>query len=120
METNPSFLMKHEMYELVHPNYNNNNNNNNKNNNSKQNNNNDNERPIEDPFVTLTRVIETLNKWHVCISPLHTNLADKVDIEDFKTMMKNNNDYSSKNQKDDDNNKKKKGKKKQVKMHGMN
>ena len=110
LETNPSFLMKHEMYELVHPNYNNSNNNN-KNNGKKNNNNNDNERPIEDPFVTLTRVIETLNKWHVCISPLHTNLADKVDIEDFKTMMKNNNDYSSKNQKDDDNNKKKKKKK---------
>ena len=65
LETNPSVLIRHEMYALVCP---------------KQNGENNNNRPTEDPFVTLTRVIETLEKWHLCIAPLKLNFVDKIDF----------------------------------------
>ena len=76
LETNPSFLIKHEVFESVHP----------KADDDKAQANNiapnqfSDKRPIEEPFVTLTRVIETMNKWHVCIAPLHFNIKDKIEF----------------------------------------
>ena len=76
LETNPSFLIKHEVFELVHP----------KADDDKAQTNNSipsersDERPVEEPFVTLTRVIETMDKWHVCIAPLHFNIKDKIEF----------------------------------------